>query len=212
MRPADRRAPAPQAARAAVLRAGVTVYVVTVVAEGPVNGARVRVVLGARRMYTSEGALSWLRDQAHRVADGLDPDPAAAWLPAPGPGRGVLVPVASYVPDVPTALRSWCDDHRQQSLALGRLVTGERVVIGAADDSGRYTLTAQPAASAVQRHSGAPRRRWWWPFRRVHRSGGRHARTRAGKGGPSWLEALAVTLGAVLGILALAVVTVVKGE
>ncbi|MFD5751357.1 hypothetical protein [Streptomyces sp. NPDC127033] len=172
---------------------GARVYVVTVVAEGPVSGpvagavdgGVVRFVLGARRMYTPEGALSWLREQAHRVADGLDPDPYAPWLPAArpdsAPGAGVLVAVAPYVPDVPTALRNWCDDHRQQGAALRRLVAGERLVVGAADHSGRYTLTAEPTTVVARRRCGAPRHRWW-PFRPWRRSG-RHARTGTTEGG-----------------------------
>ncbi|MFJ7996925.1 hypothetical protein ACIQ7D_07155 [Streptomyces sp. NPDC096310] len=63
-------------------------YHVTVVCEGPVNGTGVRVVLAARQAASPEFALSFLRHQARRIADGLDPDPGAGWAPP-----GTLVPV-----------------------------------------------------------------------------------------------------------------------
>ncbi|AXG77526.1 hypothetical protein DVK44_07240 [Streptomyces paludis] len=159
-------------------------YVSTVVAEGPVNGTVVRVVLGARRTYTPEGALRWLCGQAQRIADGLDPDPYAAWAAYCGP---VLVPVGARVPDVPSALRAWCDDPRRQDAARRRLVCGDTLTVSTADDSGRYTLTVVPtrlteADVAECRARGRRRRRpWWcpgwWPFRRTRRR--RHARSSA---------------------------------
>ncbi|MEW1720723.1 hypothetical protein [Streptomyces sp. NPDC093109] len=157
------------------------VYVSTVVAEGPVNGTVVRVVLGARRTYTPEGALHWLRGQAYRIADGLDPDPYAAWVAYSGPVL-VPVPVGAQVPHVPSVLRAWCDDHGQQDAARRQLVCGDRLIVSAADASGRYTLTTVPTAlpelSVVEcgvRGRRRRRRRWWWPFRRTRRR--RHARS-----------------------------------
>ncbi|MEV7424282.1 hypothetical protein [Streptomyces sp. NPDC091212] len=152
------------------------VYVSTVVAEGPVNGTVVRVVLGARRTYTPEGTLQWLRGQAHRIADGLDPDPYTAWAVHSGP---VLVPVAAHVPHAPSALRAWGDDHGQQDAARRRLVCGDRLTVSTADGSGRYTLTAVPTAfpdsGAVRCGATARKPRRWWPFRRTRR---RHTRPR----------------------------------
>ncbi|MFE2941355.1 hypothetical protein ACFXKG_20160 [Streptomyces sp. NPDC059255] len=203
---------------------GARVYVVTVVAEGPVSGpvagavdgGVVRFVLGARRMYTPEGALSWLREQAHRVADGLDPDPYAAWLPAArpdsAPGAGVLVAVAPYVPDVPTALRNWCDDHRQEggrAAAARRRGTaggGRRRSLGAVHAHRRAhhgrrpaPLRCAPAPVVVALPAVAPLR-----AARAYGNDG-------GRGTLRWLEALAVTLSAVLGILVIAVMACVRG-
>ncbi|MFJ7997266.1 hypothetical protein ACIQ7D_08965 [Streptomyces sp. NPDC096310] len=76
-------------------------YHLTVVGEGPVNGTWVRVVLAARQAVSPDSALSFLRHQARRIADGLDPAPGAGWIPP-----GILVPVRAPDPDVPTALRS----------------------------------------------------------------------------------------------------------
>ncbi|MEW1719295.1 hypothetical protein [Streptomyces sp. NPDC093109] len=154
------------------------VYVSTVVAEGPVNGTVVRVVLGARRTYTPEGALQWLRGQAYRIADGLEPDPYAGWITYSGP---VLVPVGAQVAHVPSVLRAWCDDDGQQDVARRRLVCGDRLTVSAVDGSGRYTLTAVPTTAPPDLSAvacgvrGRRRRRWWWPFGRTRR---RHARPR----------------------------------
>ncbi|WP_037802888.1 hypothetical protein [Streptomyces sp. NRRL F-5135] len=168
-------------------------YKVTVVAEGPVNGTTARVLLGAWETYTPGGALYRLRQQAHRIADGLDPHPRAAWVADAG---RVLVPVGAHVPDVPSALRAWCDDHRQQEAARRRLDRGERFTVGAADHSGRYTLTVQPTGVTAAPSPAPP---LVAPVRGRRRTRSRHRAPR------HHLEALAVTLGAVLGILALAV-------
>ncbi|MER8001689.1 hypothetical protein [Streptomyces sp. NPDC095613] len=174
-----------------------TTYKVTVVAEGPVNGTTARVLLGAWETYTPGGALYRLRQQAHRIADGLDPHPRAAWVAEAG---RVLVPVGPHVPDVPSALRAWCDDHRQQEAARRRLDRGERFTVGAADHSGRYTLTARPTEVTAAPSTAPP---LVAPVRRRRRT---RPRSRARHRAPRHhLEALAVTLGAVVGILALAV-------
>ncbi len=46
-------------------------------------------------------ALRWLRGQAVRIADGLDPDPGSAWAPP-----GTLWPTTQDSSDAPSQLRS----------------------------------------------------------------------------------------------------------
>ncbi|MFE2938680.1 hypothetical protein ACFXKG_06335 [Streptomyces sp. NPDC059255] len=155
-------------------------YHVTVVCEGPVNGTWVRVVLAARQAASPEFALSFLRHQARRIADGLDPGPRSRWAPP-----GTLVPVQALVPDVPAALRSWYHDPRAQKAAQERLLAGTEFALDADDFSGRYTLRALPApvpAYVLPRHAQRPghrrhrKPRWYgrlrltslFPFRRRH--------------------------------------------
>ncbi|MEV7088858.1 hypothetical protein AB0O07_23730 [Streptomyces sp. NPDC093085] len=114
-------------------------YRLTVVCEGPVNGTWVRVVLAARQAASPDRTLSFLRCQALRIADGLDPDPQSLWAP-----RGTLVPVGLPVPDAPTELRCWCDDFVAQEKARNQLLAGTEFTFRAADHTGRYLLTALP--------------------------------------------------------------------
>ncbi|MFC9428372.1 hypothetical protein [Streptomyces sp. NPDC056987] len=144
-------------------------YHVTVLCEGPVNGTWVRLVLAARQAASPEFALSFLRHQARRIADGLAPDPGAGWAPP-----GTLVPVQAPVPDAPTALRSWCHDPQAQKAAQERLLAGTELTLDADDFSGRYTLRALPApvpAYVLPRHAPRPghrrhrKPRWFNRFR-----------------------------------------------
>ncbi|MFJ2115089.1 hypothetical protein ACIOEX_24870 [Streptomyces sp. NPDC087850] len=156
------------------------VYLVTVTGEGPVNGGTVRVVLGTRQVVSPQRALRWLRAQARRIADGLDPDPCAVWVP-----RAALVPVRTGAPggpgvlDGPAALRWWTDDPGEQETARNRLASGTPYAFTTTDTTGRYTLTAVPMPVPPPNPTPAPRpgsnrhrkpRRWEWrwgnPFRR----------------------------------------------
>ncbi|MEV7087649.1 hypothetical protein AB0O07_17395 [Streptomyces sp. NPDC093085] len=115
-------------------------YNVTVVCEGPtVDGTLVRVVLAARQAVTADAALAFLRQQARRIANGLDPGPGAGWAP-----RGTLTPVWSPDPDVPTRLRLWCHTPQAQKAARERLLAGAEFRLSADDFSERYTLRALP--------------------------------------------------------------------
>ncbi|MFI6699581.1 hypothetical protein ACIBJC_11500 [Streptomyces sp. NPDC050509] len=135
-----------------------TLYRLTVICEGPVNGAWVRVVLAARQAAGPDRALSFLRCQARRIADGLDPDPWSLWAPP-----GTLVPVGPPAPDVPTELRCWCDDFVAQEKAWNQLLAGTAFTFRAADHSGVYLLTAVPVPTY---HPSPPAPR---PGRRRHR-------------------------------------------
>ncbi|MEV7088696.1 hypothetical protein AB0O07_22895 [Streptomyces sp. NPDC093085] len=115
-------------------------YNVTVVCEGPTaTGTQARVVLAARQAVTADAALVFLRQQARRIANGLDPGPGTAWTP-----RGTLTPVWSPDPDVPTTLRIWCHTPQAQRTARERLLAGAEFTLTANDFSGRYTLRALP--------------------------------------------------------------------
>ncbi|AXQ55618.1 hypothetical protein ACPCK9_16205 [Streptomyces koyangensis] len=84
-------------------------------------------------------ALRWLRGQALRIADGLDPDPDSAWAP-PGP----LWPTPHSGADAPTQLRCWAADVGLQEAASRRLADGVPYGFLARDASGWYRLYARP--------------------------------------------------------------------
>ncbi|MFE3827257.1 hypothetical protein [Streptomyces sp. NPDC059092] len=129
-------------------------YNVTVVCEGPVNGTWVRVVLAARQATCLDHALSFLRSQARRIADGLDPDPRSVWIPT-----GTLVLAGTRAPDVPADLRSWCRDPEAQRAARDQLVVGGEFALSAADHSGLYLFRVLPVPAYVPLPEPRPDRR-----------------------------------------------------
>ncbi|MEV7090495.1 hypothetical protein AB0O07_32245 [Streptomyces sp. NPDC093085] len=163
-------------------------YNVTVVCEGPTaTGTLVRVVLAARQAVTADAALVFLRQQARRIANGLDPGPGAGWTP-----RGTLTPVWSPDPDVPTTLRIWCHTPHAQRTARERLLAGAEFTLTADDFSGRYTLRALPvpvpllAPLSVPGYRPLPLSAYALP-RHAHPQGGsgRHRHRK-----PRWLDHL----------------------
>ncbi|WP_344632962.1 hypothetical protein [Streptomyces glaucosporus] len=114
-------------------------YRAEVVAEGPVNGTTVAVPLGRHSAPNRRLALRWLREQARRVADGLDPDPAAPWIP-----DGTLARVPERLPDAPAELRRWCEDDARQRAASELLAEGLPFHFAVADHTGSYALRAWP--------------------------------------------------------------------
>ncbi len=114
-------------------------YRAEVVAEGPVNGTTVAVSLGRLTAPNRRLALRWLREQARRVADGLDPDPGVRWAPA-----GTLGRVPEGLSDAPTELRRWCEDEERQRAASDRLAEGLPFHLTVSDHTGSYALRAWP--------------------------------------------------------------------
>ncbi|MGW9364984.1 hypothetical protein ACWG43_14135 [Streptomyces albidoflavus] len=84
-------------------------------------------------------ALRWLRGQAVRIADGLDPDPDSAWAPP-----GTLWPTTQDSSDAPSQLRSWAADLGVQEAASRCLADGVPYGFLARDASGWYRLYARP--------------------------------------------------------------------
>ncbi|KDR61298.1 hypothetical protein AB0F32_18335 [Streptomyces albidoflavus] len=84
-------------------------------------------------------ALRWLRGQAVRIADGLDPGPDRAWAP---PGTLWTTPHAGA--DAPTQLRYWAADMGLQETAFRYLADGMPYGFLARDASGWYRLYARP--------------------------------------------------------------------
>ncbi|MEW2067643.1 hypothetical protein [Streptomyces sp. NPDC007346] len=98
-----------------------------------------RVVTPTRRL-----ALRWLRRQARRLADALDPDPyAASWAPvhALHPVTGGPEPARR---DAPAELRAWADGFREHDYALLRLADGLPYEFVARDALAWYGLVVRP--------------------------------------------------------------------
>lgn len=123
-------------------------YLAEVTAEGPARGKLVCFKLGSVSAPSRRLALRWLRGQAHRIADGLDPNPDARWLSA---APGALVPLPNMRTDVPTELRRWGADDQAHEDALAQLAAGEPVMFTVADYWGRYTLAIWPVSNSAGR-------------------------------------------------------------
>ncbi|MFC5720861.1 hypothetical protein ACFP1Z_11855 [Streptomyces gamaensis] len=120
-----------------------------------------RIVLGTLPTPFLGRALRWLRRQAVRIADGLDPDPDTA--PSP---HGALHKVNTefQLGDAPAELRAWANDDRSRQAAYDQLRGGTPFALTATDHTGRYVLAAWPVdvparldalpAQSTNSHSG----------------------------------------------------------
>lgn len=99
--------------------------------------------LGGVLVASPRLALRWLRGQAERLANGLDPDPTTLWIPPHG-----LQPTPALASDAPTDLRGWAADDGRQAEALQRLATRAEFEFFARDETCWYGLTARPLLTA----------------------------------------------------------------
>ncbi|MFF7252822.1 hypothetical protein [Streptomyces microflavus] len=122
------------------------------VAESSAGDAARSVRLGCITAPTRRLALRWLRRQARRFADALDPDPYASWVPgralhlvSGGPGLvGGAPPTGGARPDAPAELRAWADSFREHDYALLRLADGLPYEFVARDALAWYGLVVRP--------------------------------------------------------------------
>ncbi|MYU21344.1 hypothetical protein [Streptomyces sp. SID8352] len=131
-------------------------YWAEVVARGPVcgTGESARHVLGTFRTLSPVLALRWLRGQARRIADRIDPDPARSeWA-----GR-VVRATARSEPDCPAELRRWAGDVAGERAARERVKGGRPLSVTFADLDCAYTLTVGPVppGGTAPRAPGTPR-------------------------------------------------------
>ncbi|MGW9419912.1 hypothetical protein ACWGSU_00695 [Streptomyces koyangensis] len=108
------------------------------------------VFLGGVVAPTRRLALRWLRRQAHRLADVLDPDPRTSRLPP-----HALRPTPRAAEHAPSQLRFWAADLDYAEEAVGRLATGYPYRFTAREGPAWYQLTARPLlipASSVRPH------------------------------------------------------------
>ncbi|MFJ9886242.1 hypothetical protein ACIQRW_10300 [Streptomyces sp. NPDC091287] len=114
------------------------------VAESHGGDAARSVRLGGILAPTRRLALRWLRRQAQRFADALDPDPYAPWAPA----RALYPVPAGGRRDAPAELRSWANSFREHDYALTRLADGLPYEFVARDAGSWYGLVMRPLAVA----------------------------------------------------------------
>ncbi|MFF4093388.1 hypothetical protein ACFYYY_05905 [Streptomyces sp. NPDC001834] len=110
-----------------------------VLAEVYAGDARATVHLGGALVASPRLALRWLRNQAERLANGLDPDPGTPWIP-----RAALRAAPPSVPDVLAQLRVWAAGDECQGEALHRLASGGEFEFVVRDGACWYGLTARP--------------------------------------------------------------------
>ncbi|MEU3052631.1 hypothetical protein [Streptomyces griseus] len=116
------------------------------VAESHGGDAGRSVRLGGVLVPTRRLALRWLRRQARRFADALDPHPYAPWVP----GRALYPVGAAGRRDAPAELRSWVTSFREHDYALGRLADGLPYEFVARDAAAWYGLVMRPLVAAVR--------------------------------------------------------------
>ncbi|MGA6171091.1 hypothetical protein ACPEIF_12695 [Streptomyces sp. NPDC012600] len=116
-------------------------YWAEVRAEGPVYGTNVttQYVLGAFQTISPVLALRWLRGEALRIADRLDPDPqCSAWA------RPWVRLDAVPTPDCPAELRVWATDPEEYQAVRTRLRAGEPYSTVVPDADCLYGLHVMP--------------------------------------------------------------------
>ncbi|MFJ6568539.1 hypothetical protein ACIQNU_14035 [Streptomyces sp. NPDC091292] len=109
--------------------------------EGPVygTGESVRHVLGTFASISPILTLRWLRGEARRIADRLDPDPTeATWV------RPTMRKATTPVPDCPTELRAWAADPDRQRAARDHIKAGHPLCATFRDTDCTYTFSACP--------------------------------------------------------------------
>ncbi|ESP98265.1 Hypothetical protein B591_16789 [Streptomyces sp. GBA 94-10 4N24] len=124
--------------------AGVTAGAVEYLAETYGGDARSSVFLGGIITPTRRLALRWLRGQARRIADALDPYPYVRWAP---PGTIRRVPAADR--DAPGALRGWQASTGCQDAALRALAADEPFAFLTHDATCWYRLTVHSLPGPV---------------------------------------------------------------
>ncbi|MCX2968893.1 MULTISPECIES: hypothetical protein [Streptomyces] len=138
------------------MRRGVTRYWTQVVGEGAVRGDWVAVVLGACQTRTPDGALNWLRAQAWRLADRLEPEPGGAWWAPPGALRPR--PDSDGDAGVSGRMRAWVLEPGRQRAALGALIACRPLDVVFGDVTARYVLRARPVSLPSRGGPGVSRR------------------------------------------------------
>ncbi|GAA2984896.1 hypothetical protein [Streptomyces fulvorobeus] len=135
-------------------RAEPTGYRCEVRAEGLVygTGRTLPYVLGTFRTISPVLALRWIRSEARRIADRLDPDPRqSAWV------RPFMRVPHVPVPDGPTGLRAWADDPHSERVARERIKSGDPLSVVIPDMDCRYTLSVWPEMEPTRVRLHQPR-------------------------------------------------------
>ncbi|MFJ3498347.1 hypothetical protein ACIPPJ_32820 [Streptomyces sp. NPDC086091] len=112
-------------------------YRAEVRAEGPVygTGEHTHYVFSTSQSISPVLAIRWLRGEALRIADRLDPDPShSPWLKR----------TATAEADAPTTLRTWANDPTTERRARDHIKNGHPLHVTAPDPDCTYTLSVRP--------------------------------------------------------------------
>ncbi|MFB7495318.1 hypothetical protein ACFC09_11535 [Streptomyces sp. NPDC056161] len=129
-------------------------YQAEVRATGPVFGAAgtTQYSLGTSLTASPELALRWLRGEALRIADRLDPDPQhSAWV------RPAMRTAPVPVPDCPAELRAWATDPTEQRAAHEQIRAGRALAVRIPDAGCTFTLSVRPADTPAPARRAAAR-------------------------------------------------------
>jgi hypothetical protein len=97
--------------------------------------------LGGYQATAPHLAVRWLRVQAMRLADALDPLPGEGIFPS-----GCLRPVGEGQPNPGQVFRAWVMDFRYQGTQLHALAAGRQISVSSGDRDVCYSLSARPIA------------------------------------------------------------------
>lgn len=112
-------------------------YWCAVVARMPLEGREW--FLGGYQATAPHLAVRWLRQQARRLADALDPVPGEGVLPS-----FCLRTVGAGQPNPGRVFRVWMADFRYQGTQLQALAAGRQISVGSGDLDVWYSLSARP--------------------------------------------------------------------
>lgn len=121
---------------------------VVALGSGPYDSNKREVYLGGYWADTPGAAVSWLRTQALRIADRLDPQPDRGWARSVPFGALLQLPdvPSDHWPDCGRNLWGWSADSRQQQVAETNLRNGVPFTVSTSDLTARYFLRAVPAS------------------------------------------------------------------
>lgn len=122
-------------------------YWAEVRAEGPVygTGETLQYVLGTFQTFSPVLVIRWLRGEAVRIADRLDPDPGRSpWFPTPTGCE------AAPVHDAPTELRMWATRSEGEREAREHIKGGHPLFVTATDPDCTYVLSVWPVRLSAE--------------------------------------------------------------
>ncbi|KUN94035.1 hypothetical protein AQJ67_37360 [Streptomyces caeruleatus] len=112
------------------------------------TGETVQYVLGTFQTISPVLVLRWLRGEALRIANRLDPDPAD--YPAFSRGFWAIECDSVPYPDAPSELRVWASDPDEERGAREHIKGGFPLFVRVPDEDCTYTLSVWPVRMSAE--------------------------------------------------------------